>query len=215
MILATLDDPGLTRDGANQNSGRAMLLPPLPTPPADALVLLHEWEKRHPEAEKGSSYTGADGSSPGQGDDLLWEDDDADGTPNRVERRREMSDLNTDPDLSPRPTCISGQRRSFAPALLMPNLLLLSRHPALVEVSARSKTLSAVEKELKTDCRRVGICQITYRRARRETKLRSQRRGRRLPRGGFITLAGLQLFLRAAAQTSRINREWALLPASG
>lgn len=97
-----------------------MLLPPLPTPPADALVLLHEWEQQHHAAETGGDS--ADGSDfpLGRGDDSLWEDDDA----------------FTDPDVTRSPP--SERRDRHVPARV-PKLLVLSRHPALVEVSVRSK----------------------------------------------------------------------------
>ncbi|KWU42918.1 hypothetical protein RHOSPDRAFT_29867 [Rhodotorula sp. JG-1b] len=91
-----------------------MVLPPLPTPPADALLLLHEWEQRHHAAETTADSANSDRSSPGQEDDLLWEDDDGDGIPGSLNQHTD------------------------SPAV--PNLMLLSRHPALVEGSVRSHT---------------------------------------------------------------------------
>ena len=122
-----------------------MPLPPLPTPPPDALVLLQEWEQRHHAAETTGDSADSDRSSPGQRDDLLWEDDDADGTPGSLDQHTDSPASFTDPDVIRNPT--SDPRHRHVPARV-PNLMLLSRHPALVEVSTRSNRLLWCTKEL-------------------------------------------------------------------
>ncbi|GAA5957647.1 hypothetical protein JCM8115_001384 [Rhodotorula mucilaginosa] len=115
-----------------------MVLPPLPTPPPDALVLLHEWEQqRHHVAETRDDPADFDMPSLGQGDDLLWEDDDADGTSDSLDQHTDSPTSFTDPDAIRNPTL---ERRHRHVAARVPNLMLLSRHPALVEGSVRSHT---------------------------------------------------------------------------
>ena len=123
-----------------------MVLPPLPTPPPDALVLLHEWEQqRHHVAKTRDDPADFDMPSLGQGDDLLWEDDDADGTSDSLDQHTDSPTSFTDPDAIRNPTL---ERRHRHVAARVPNLMLLSRHPALVEVRTRSKRLLWCTKEL-------------------------------------------------------------------